>query len=57
MMLVCAVAPSHAEKRVALVIGNGAYRYADKLVNPPSPSRSRLESKTILVVGGDIKDT
>jgi hypothetical protein len=38
-MLVCAVAPGHAEKRVALVIGNGAYRYADKLANPVNVAR------------------
>src|ERR1700683_1021932 len=27
------IAPAHADKRVALVIGNGAYEKADKLVN------------------------
>jgi hypothetical protein len=29
----CALAPAYAEKRVALVIGNGAYVHADKLAN------------------------
>jgi hypothetical protein len=35
VMLVClGVVPSHAEKRVALVIGNGAYKNAPVLPNP-----------------------
>jgi hypothetical protein len=34
-LLICfGAAPSHAEKRVALVIGNGAYRNAPTLTNP-----------------------
>jgi hypothetical protein len=36
---VCAVAPGYAEKRVALVIGNGAYRHAEKLANPVNDVR------------------
>src|SRR5688572_30557820 len=32
--LLVAAAPAHAEKRVALVIGNGAYQNASKLPNP-----------------------
>jgi uncharacterized caspase-like protein len=39
LMLVCAVATGHAEKRVALVIGNGAYRHAEKLANPVNDAR------------------
>jgi formylglycine-generating enzyme required for sulfatase activity len=34
VMLACAFAPAHAEKRVALVVGNAAYDHADKLANP-----------------------
>ena len=32
-------ASAHAEKRVALVIGNGAYEHADKLANPVTDAR------------------
>jgi uncharacterized caspase-like protein len=32
-------APAIAEKRVALVIGNGAYRNATPLPNPPNDAR------------------
>lgn len=32
--LVVAVAPAHAERRVALIIGNGTYQNASKLANP-----------------------
>jgi hypothetical protein len=39
LALICALAPAHAEKRVALVIGNGAYLHADKLSNPVNDSR------------------
>src|ERR1035437_6476757 len=31
--------PGYAEKRVALVIGNGAYQHADKLANPVTDAR------------------
>jgi len=34
MLMVIGVLPSHAEKRVALVIGNGAYKNAPALPNP-----------------------
>ncbi len=34
--LVCAVAPAHAEKRVALVIGNSSYQPVGRLPNPVS---------------------
>jgi uncharacterized caspase-like protein len=35
LVLICLGAlPGHADKRVALVIGNGAYRYAPPLINP-----------------------
>jgi formylglycine-generating enzyme required for sulfatase activity/uncharacterized caspase-like protein len=35
----CALVPALAEKRVALVIGNAAYRHADKLANPANDAR------------------
>ncbi len=35
----CAVATGYAEKRVALVIGNRAYRHAEKLANPVNDAR------------------
>jgi peptidoglycan/xylan/chitin deacetylase (PgdA/CDA1 family) len=44
LMLVCAVATGHAEKRVALVIGNGAYRYADKLANPVNDAQGMRDA-------------
>jgi hypothetical protein len=34
LALVCALAPAQAEKRVALVVGNGAYLHANRLDNP-----------------------
>jgi phosphate transport system substrate-binding protein len=34
LMIVLGVAPGHADKRVALVIGNGAYRNTPALINP-----------------------
>ncbi len=39
VLFVLGAAPVHAEKRVALVVGNGAYRYADKLANPVNDAR------------------
>ena len=39
LMLLYAIAPAHAEKRVALVVGNGAYAHADKLANPVNDAR------------------
>jgi hypothetical protein len=38
--------PAHAEKRVALVIGNSAYQAAPRLPNPASDAR--LMSDTLL---------
>jgi hypothetical protein len=31
--------PGHAEKRVALAVGNGDYQHADKLANPVTDAR------------------
>jgi formylglycine-generating enzyme required for sulfatase activity len=39
LMLLSTVAAGHAEKRVALVVGNAKYTYADKLGNPVSDAR------------------
>jgi uncharacterized caspase-like protein len=40
VMLICfGVLPGHADKRVALVIGNGDYQHADKLANPVTDAR------------------
>jgi formylglycine-generating enzyme required for sulfatase activity len=36
------LAPAHAEKRVALVIGNGAYARAAKLLNPANDARAMV---------------
>jgi hypothetical protein len=40
LALGAATLPATAEKRVALVIGNGAYEHADKLTNPVTDSRN-----------------
>jgi uncharacterized caspase-like protein len=43
--LVCLGAlPGYAEKRVALVIGNGDYAHADKLANPVTDARRLKEA-------------
>src|ERR1700761_2192100 len=49
--LLCAAlsAPAHAEKRVALVIGNSAYQTVPKLPNPDNDAR--LMSDTLLGLG------
>ena len=44
LALACALAPAHAEKRVALVIGNGAYVHADKLTNPINDARGMRDA-------------
>jgi invasion protein IalB len=43
-----AVVPCHAAKRVALVIGNADYAYADKLTNPVTDSRRMRDALTKL---------
>jgi hypothetical protein len=40
LALVCTGMAARAEKRVALVVGNGAYRHADRLTNPVNDARS-----------------
>jgi hypothetical protein len=40
LVLVCTLASAHAEKRVALVVGNAAYRYTDKLDNPVNDAQA-----------------
>jgi len=58
LLLVAMSAPAHAEKRVALVIGNSAYQSAVPLANPANDAK--LMSDTLLslgffVVGGGAK--
>jgi formylglycine-generating enzyme required for sulfatase activity len=40
----CALAPANAEKRVALVVGNGAYRHADRLANPVNDAQGMRDA-------------
>jgi hypothetical protein len=44
LALICALTPAHAEKRVALVVGNAAYRHADKLANPVNDARGMRDA-------------
>ena len=39
MLATMDLGPAHAEKRAALVIGNGDYQHADKLANPVNDAR------------------
>jgi formylglycine-generating enzyme required for sulfatase activity len=48
LAFVCAIASAHAEKRVALVIGNGAYLHADRLANPVNDARGMRDALTAL---------
>jgi hypothetical protein len=53
VVLIClGVVPGFAERRVALVIGNGAYQHADKLANPVTDAR-RLRD-TLMKLGFEI---
>ncbi len=56
--LVCALIPARAEKRVALVIGNGAYVHADRLANPVNDARGVRDAlatlKFDIVYGEDL---
>jgi formylglycine-generating enzyme required for sulfatase activity len=58
LALTCAAAPAHAEKRVALVIGNAAYRYADRLANPVNDAQGVRDALTKLkfdvIYGADL---
>jgi carboxyl-terminal processing protease len=59
LIAVCLSAPAFAERRVALVIGNGTYRHAQQLPNPANDARDvadalkRLGFETILGVDLD----
>src|SRR4051812_35900824 len=44
LSLLLGLGSAHADKRVALVIGNGAYQYADKLPNPVIDARRMKEA-------------
>jgi len=48
-LLLCAGTAAHAEKRVALVIGNSAYQTVEKLPNPAADAK--LMSDTLLSLG------
>jgi len=45
--------PSFADKRVALVIGNGSYQYTPALINPPSDAKDVAEA--LKAIGFDVK--
>jgi uncharacterized caspase-like protein len=55
----CALAPAHAEKRVALIVGNGAYRHADRLDNPVNDARGIRDALAALkfdIIYGEDQD-
>jgi formylglycine-generating enzyme required for sulfatase activity len=54
LFLICAVAPALAEKRVALVVGNGAYRHADRLDNPVNDARAMRDALKVPALGFDV---
>jgi len=54
-LLLLFAAPAHAERKVALVIGNGAYRHVSPLTNPANDARLMAESLKAIgfeLVGG-----
>jgi formylglycine-generating enzyme required for sulfatase activity len=44
LALTCVLAPANAEKRIALVIGNAAYRHADRLANPVNDAQGMRDA-------------
>ena len=46
--------PQNSSKRLALVIGNGAYQYAGKLTNPPNDAT--LVATTLRQIGFEVKN-
>jgi uncharacterized caspase-like protein len=56
LALACALAPASAEKRVALIVGNAAYRHAGALANPVNDAKGMRDALTALKfdVGEDI---
>jgi formylglycine-generating enzyme required for sulfatase activity/uncharacterized caspase-like protein len=44
LALACRAAPALADKRVALVVGNAAYRHADTLANPVNDAQSMRDA-------------
>src|SRR6516164_8388309 len=44
LLVAFAIPPAHAETRVALVIGNGAYQNLRPLKNPPNDARDLAEA-------------
>jgi uncharacterized caspase-like protein len=58
MLIGLGVLPGYAEKRVALVVGNGDYQHADKLANPVTDARRLRDAlaklKFEIVYGEDL---
>jgi formylglycine-generating enzyme required for sulfatase activity len=54
LIAAAAVAPAHADKRVALVIGNGAYRHADPLAIPVNDARAVRDVLRSPALGFDV---
>jgi TPR repeat protein len=55
LMLALGAAPAHAEKRVALVVGNSEYRHVPRLINPKNDAadiRAKLEALGYQLFGG-----
>jgi uncharacterized caspase-like protein len=47
-LLCIGLSPAHAEKRAALIIGNGDYQRGDKLANPVTDARRLRDALTKL---------
>jgi len=54
LALACVLAPALAEKRVALVVGNGAYRHADRLDNPVNDARGMRDALKSPALGFEV---
>jgi formylglycine-generating enzyme required for sulfatase activity len=52
LILLGAVAPGHAQKRVALVVGNAGYVHADRLANPVNDARAMRDA--LIKLGFDV---
>jgi formylglycine-generating enzyme required for sulfatase activity/uncharacterized caspase-like protein len=59
LLVILGVTPSHAEKRVALVIGNAAYRFMPRLMNPKNDAEDvgnalrKLQFETVVATDLD----
>jgi deoxyribodipyrimidine photolyase len=54
LVLVCTLASAHAEKRVAVVVGNAAYRYTDKLDNPVNDAQAMASRPSPFCRSGEL---